>query len=76
MDISLFPEHHRAYILSGVVRNNRNGIAVRLGGLEGKMLRLFVRQSRPEPALPAEELVQRARSAFEDVPYELRIYAE
>lgn len=76
MDISKFPEHHRAFVLSGVVRNNRNGIAVKIGELKGKMLRLIVRQADKSIPLPAEELEQRARAAFEDLPYELSIQAE
>lgn len=76
MDISQFPEHHRAFVLSGIVRNNRNGIAVRFGSLKGKLLRLIVRPADPRQPLPPHELEARARAAFEDLPYELSIQAE
>jgi len=76
MDISQFPEHHRAYILSGVVRNNRNGISVKFGELKGSILRLIVRQQDKRSPLPAAELAARARAAFADAPYDVMIDAE
>lgn len=76
MDMSQFPEHHRAYVLSGVVRNNRQGIAVRFNGLEGKTLRLTVHCANGHSQLPHPELKAKARAAFSDLPYDLRLEAE
>jgi hypothetical protein len=77
MDISQFPEHHRAFVLSGIVRNNRNGIAIRGGELENGVLKLTVQQAGLQsPLLAPSELEQRARAAFVDLPYDLRILTQ
>lgn len=76
MDMSQFPEHHRAYVLSGVVRNNRQGIAIRFNGLEGSTLKLIVQQTAGNTEIPHPELKARAREAFVDLPYELSLEAE
>lgn len=74
MDISQFPERFRAKVLSGIVRNRRLGIAIRFGKLEGQVLPLSVRQENatPEPMQPAQ-LEEVARTAFNELPYDLRI---
>lgn len=79
MDMSLFPEHHRAFVLSGVVRNIRQGIAIRFAGLEGRTLKLIVQQTKPCPSvspIPHPELKARARKAFVDLPYDLSLETE
>lgn len=76
MDISQFPEHHRAFVLSGIVRNNREGIAIRSGELEGAVLKVTIRRTAGSPSLPPGELEQRARAAFGDLPYDLAISME
>ncbi len=74
MNISQFPERFRARVLSGIVRNSRLGIAIRFGELEGKVLPLSVRQEpTASERLPAAHLEKAARSAFNDLPYDLRI---
>jgi len=76
MDISQFPEHHRAYVLSGIVRNNRNGIAIRSGELDGAVLRVTIQQTTGGPLVSPAELKERARNAFRDLPYDLSIRME
>ncbi len=76
MDISQFPEHHRAFVLSGIVRNNREGIAIRSGEFDGSVLKVTVQQAVGGPALPAAELEARARAAFAELPYDLFISTE
>ena len=76
MDISQFPEHHRAFILSGIVRNNRDGIAIRSGELEGSVLKVTIQQAAGSPSLPPAELEKRARAAFSELPYDLSISLE
>lgn len=76
MDISQFPEHHRAFVLSGIVRNNRNGIAIRCGEFDGSVLKVTIQQTVGGPTLPASELEARARAAFRDLPYDLSIALE
>ncbi|MFK8163602.1 MAG: hypothetical protein AB8H12_14225 [Lewinella sp.] len=74
MDLSQFPEHFRAHVLSCIIRNNRKGIAIRFGKLEGQVLPLSVRQEPLQPeALPPHELENVARLAFSHLPYDLRI---
>jgi|AntRauTorckE5430_2_1112549.scaffolds.fasta_scaffold02696_2 hypothetical protein len=74
MDFSQFPERFRARLLSSIVRNGRRGIAIRFGKLEGKVLPLLVSQTVAEQQeLPPAELEQVARSAFANLPYDLRI---
>lgn len=73
MDMNLFPEHHRAFVLSGVVRNIRQGIAIRFAGLQGNTLRLIVQRMETGPALPDSELKAKARAAFGELPYELML---
>jgi hypothetical protein len=74
MDLSQFPERFRAKVLSSIVRNNRLGIAIRFGKLEGEVLPLSVRQ---EPSsmerMPSSKLEEVARLAFNGMPYDLRI---
>ncbi|MEO0733348.1 MAG: hypothetical protein AAFZ52_10975 [Bacteroidota bacterium] len=62
----------RARVLSSIVRHNREGIFIRFGKLEGGVLPLSVQQN-DETALPPAELEQRARAAFANLPYDLRI---
>lgn len=76
MNFSQFPEHHRAFVLSGVVRNNRNGIAISNGVLEGTVLNLTVRQVKGQTFLSETELKASARAAFGELPYELVIKTE
>jgi hypothetical protein len=76
MDISQFPEHHRAYVLSGIVRNNRNGIAIRSGELDGAVLKVTIQQAAGSPLVSPAELKERARVAFGDLPYDLSICLE
>lgn len=74
MDLSQFPERFRARVLSSIVRNGRMGIAIRFGKLEGEVLPLSVSQVPAEQQLlPPAELEQAARSAFANLPYDLRI---
>jgi hypothetical protein len=74
MDLSQFPERFRAHVLSCIVRNNRKGIAIRFGKLEGQVLPLSIRQESRQPeAIPPHELENVARMAFSRLPYDLRI---
>ncbi len=74
MDLSQFPERFRARVLSGIVRNSRLGIAIRFGKLEGEVLPLSVHQEpTSHERLPASHLEEAARSAFNGLPYDLRI---
>ncbi|MEM6771469.1 MAG: hypothetical protein AAF597_12880 [Bacteroidota bacterium] len=76
MDISQFPEHHRAFVLSGIVRNNRNGIAIRSGELEGSVLKVTIQRAEGRPSIPPAEMEEQARAAFGDLPYDLAIMLE
>jgi len=76
MNISQFPERFRARVLSSIVRHNREGIFIRFGKLEGDTLPLSVQQQTSEQILPPAELEQRARAAFANLPYNLRIETE
>jgi len=74
MDLSQFPERFRARVLSGIVRNSRLGIAIRFGKLEGEVLPLSVRQEATAPdRMQPSQLEEVARSAFNGLPYDLRI---
>lgn len=75
VDLSQFPERFRSKVLSTVVRNMRAGVAIRFGALEGETLPLTVQQTdfTSGGTLPTEELEQRARAAFSNLPYRLRI---
>lgn len=74
MDLSQFPEHFRALVLSGIVRNSRRGIAIRFGKLEGQVLPLLVRQEcLKQGELLPHELEQVARTTFSNLPYDLQI---
>lgn len=76
MNLSQFPERFRASVLSSIVRNNRQGIFIRFGELEGSVLPLSVQQTASEGSLPPAELEQVARAAFSNLPYDLRIETE
>jgi len=75
MDISQFPEHFRAHVLSGIVRSSRAGISIRFGKLEGKVLPVMIKQvlDGSQTQLLPEELEYRARTTFSKLPYEFRI---
>jgi hypothetical protein len=74
MNLTQFPERFRARVLSGIVRNSRLGIAIRFGELEGEVLPLSVEQAcKTSERLPAAKLKEVARSAFDGLPYDLRI---
>jgi hypothetical protein len=74
MDLSQFPERFRGHVLSCIVRNNRKGISIRFGKLEGEVLPLSVRQDFPQPeVLLPNELENVARMAFSQLPYDLII---
>lgn len=74
MDLSQFPERFRAHVLSGIVRNSRQGIAIRFGKLEGEVLPLSVRQECvARGTLLPQELEQLARKSFANLPYDLQI---
>lgn len=76
MDISQFPEHHRAFVLSGIVRNNRDGIAICSGELDGSVLKVTIQQTVGRPSVSPAELEKRARAAFAELPYDLAISME
>ena len=76
MNLSQFPERLRARVLSSIVRHHREGIFIRFGELEGSVLPLSVQQKMTDTVLPPAELEQRARAAFANLPYDLRIVTE